>query len=830
MKKHILRWLSAAIAALMLIAPATVLPATAEAVEVTTHALPAGDAELLVGYPLPDATAVSDGFVTGQLPVLYSDGQKLGNTDFCYSRLSSDEQKMYCALDDMMLQYVAGEDFRDKDYSDSDHVMLTAVCNGISLSTDKLELVLSAYLYDNPQYYWVSNSFGYSVGTNSALQLLVDPYFYEAVARAAANYAISATESIWLAELDKYDSDYDKVRVLHNIICEKTDYAYNSSGQPETAKWAHSIYGVLGGMGAVCDGYSKTFQYLLNKQGIDTACIAGTAYSAGGTSLGGHSWNAVRLDGSYYTIDVTWDDIGDVSEFDKSKFGYCIYDYFCTQYSAFSTTHKPYPTTGIGCYVTLSSDTFSDSTDHEYYRVYNGYMEGVTQEELGTFAGAAVDSRPDSLIFIANSSQDMFGMLLTCLGSDEYICLSSDLYGYVMIVRRERLHADVPAAPEFMSATPSSVTLRSTEGYEYSLDKTAWQTSPTFTGLTVGQTVRLYQRVARGSDNYASEASEALEFVVPTADIAAPALTSAAPMLGSNISMLFDVDKSSVENYQNVSMLVSFRGEDILLKDYVDLSSSGVDSLRFSFDGIVAKTMADSITAVAVCELGESVYYGTPVQLSIKDYCMFQLNNSTDSKLKTLCADLLNYGAASQKYFNYNTEALANADMTSEHQAFATSAEPVLTSRLALMTELESPKVSFVSAMLDLRNSVGVACVFRSEVDVGLLSFEIWIDSDNDSIKDEAEVQTIAAGSVAFEDYNLGGEDCKLLYIDGIAAGCMRSDIYVTAYAGEEAVSRQLRYSIESYAAAMSGKSGTLAELCKALMKYSDAALAYSGN
>ena len=58
----------------------------------------------------------------------------------------------------------------------------------------------------------------------------------------------------------------------------------------------------------------------------------------------------------------------------------------------------------------------------------------------------------------------------------------------------------------------------------------------------------------------------------------------------------------------------------------------------------------------------------------------------------------------------------------------------------------------------------------------------------------------------------------------------MRSDIYVTAYAGEEAVSRQLRYSIESYAAAMSGKSGTLAELCKALMKYSDAVLAYSGN
>ena len=45
----------------------------------------------------------------------------------------------------------------------------------------------------------------------------------------------------------------------------------------------------------------------------------------------------------------------------------------------------------------------------------------------------------------------------------------------------------------------------------------------------------------------------------------------------------------------------------------------------------------------------------------------------TTAKEKTLVVDMLNYGAAAQKFFNYNTENLANALLSDEQKGFATA-------------------------------------------------------------------------------------------------------------------------------------------------------------
>jgi transglutaminase/protease-like cytokinesis protein 3 len=51
----------------------------------------------------------------------------------------------------------------------------------------------------------------------------------------------------------------------------------------------------------VCEGYSYAMKLLLNAVNIECKVITGSAN-------GPHAWNLVKLGGSYYHVDVTFDD------------------------------------------------------------------------------------------------------------------------------------------------------------------------------------------------------------------------------------------------------------------------------------------------------------------------------------------------------------------------------------------------------------------------------------------------------------------------------------------------------------------------------------------
>ena len=78
---------------------------------------------------------------------------------------------------------------------------------------------------------------------------------------------------------------------------------------------------------AVCEGYARAMQYLLQKCGIECAETVGYIRKESGEKGEPHAWNILKIDGDYYHLDTTWDDSSNTVQTVKSNdLGF---DYFC---------------------------------------------------------------------------------------------------------------------------------------------------------------------------------------------------------------------------------------------------------------------------------------------------------------------------------------------------------------------------------------------------------------------------------------------------------------------------------------------------------------------
>ncbi len=85
---------------------------------------------------------------------------------------------------------------------------------------------------------------------------------------------------------------YDKVKAAHDYLCSIARY-------DGTGTYAHTAYGALVEGSCVCEGYVKAYQLMLDAMGIQCNIVLSTT----------HAWNEVNIDGAWYFIDVTNDDV-----------------------------------------------------------------------------------------------------------------------------------------------------------------------------------------------------------------------------------------------------------------------------------------------------------------------------------------------------------------------------------------------------------------------------------------------------------------------------------------------------------------------------------------
>ena len=95
-------------------------------------------------------------------------------------------------------------------------------------------------------------------------------------------------------------SDMERAKAAHDWIV--NNCTYDLAGMDMYYPNDHSAVGPLLYGTAVCEGYAKAYQLILDELGIPNRRVTGIADG------GWHSWSEVCIGGITYAVDVTWDD------------------------------------------------------------------------------------------------------------------------------------------------------------------------------------------------------------------------------------------------------------------------------------------------------------------------------------------------------------------------------------------------------------------------------------------------------------------------------------------------------------------------------------------
>lgn len=154
-------------------------------------------------------------------------------------------------------------------------------------------------------------------------------------------------------------SDFDKIKAIHDYIVLHAAYDYDNFLSETVPPHSYTAYGTLINGIAVCDGYTKAAQILLNRLGIENEYVVG--YGNGDL----HSWNLVKLDGDYYFMDITWDDPV------PDKPNYVGYNYFLITSDQLSEDHtwvkENWPTASNDRFNFYNDFGTMIETDNHYY-------------------------------------------------------------------------------------------------------------------------------------------------------------------------------------------------------------------------------------------------------------------------------------------------------------------------------------------------------------------------------------------------------------------------------------------------------------------------------
>lgn len=295
-------------------------------------------------------------------------------------------------------------------------------------------------------------------------------------------------------------------------------------------------------------------------------------------------------------------------------------------------------------------------------------------------------------------------------------------------------------------------------------------------------------------------------------------INGASLSISNDISIHYYVKKAEFDNngYQNPYIIAEFEGQEVKLLPQT-ITVNGELRYSFSFEHIIPARM-NSLIFTTLCATKSGVEYKSKaISYSISQYAYSMLEKTSDSSLKTLLVDMLNYGAEAQKYDLIAVNDLANAKLTSEQKSWGTQSLRKLNSVLSLSDVSDNDKVIWKGMGLYLRNRVAFRGSFTTESTKGL---QVKITDSNGNL-----IKTINENEFEYD-----GEKVIFYYSDLYAFQMSEAIHFSVCDSTGKAISGTCTYSIESYISRMCENSATDADLksiCVAIIKYGDSASKY---
>ncbi|EHL15271.1 hypothetical protein HMPREF9630_00640 [Peptoanaerobacter stomatis] len=148
-------------------------------------------------------------------------------------------------------------------------------------------------------------------------------------------------------------SDVDKLMAVHDYLIDNIEYS-----NEHIVSYA---YGALIEGKAVCQGYSQSFQKIIDKLNIEGRTLKGWSTAVKPEF---HQWNRVKLDDGWYFVDVTWDDLHEDQ--------YRSYKHFLINSETLGKNHKDW----------VSYNDEVDGTKYTYYAYKKQGVFANNREEL----------------------------------------------------------------------------------------------------------------------------------------------------------------------------------------------------------------------------------------------------------------------------------------------------------------------------------------------------------------------------------------------------------------------------------------------------------------
>lgn len=278
--------------------------------------------------------------------VIPSSGDNTGSYRYCYEELNENEKKLYSII--LPQLYVQPERIEVPQLEEGD-----------------LNNVFKALSYDNPELFNLGlNCKMYSSGYKHFFETdyTIDNSTYKSRLKEVEDIA-----AVIIADANQFTSQYEKEKYVHDYIINHCTYI-----EPTGSENASNIYGCLVEGKAACEGYSRAFQYLLNRLNIPNRVVTGEG-ATDGVNYIAHMWNLVYIENKPYFVDVTWDD-------PKSESSIIRHTYFNVTTEEIFKKHRNLVQT-----VPLCTDT-----EHNYFIMESAYIEIGSGEAFETAVSNAV--------------------------------------------------------------------------------------------------------------------------------------------------------------------------------------------------------------------------------------------------------------------------------------------------------------------------------------------------------------------------------------------------------------------------------------------------------